>query len=265
MSFPRRLLRNASPGVGRAPRGRRRAVPSWLTSLAMAAGTPPRDCRAFRLRSLARRGPQRSRALASRFPAIPGTPPVWNTGGIILWQAGHFTDRRRQDVLVTIRRSMMHSEETLLLSGRDGRELCGAIAEISQRGVGGTPFAIADFDGEGLDDAASLHPSILYVLKGTTGRDLSPRTRRGPKCRQAGLWGPPVAGHFFNDTRPAIFGGRSMTGVVRADGSLAWWDALDRSAGLGQRSAISTATGGSKPSASATRMACVATTRRPAT
>jgi hypothetical protein len=32
-------------------------------------------------------------------------------GGIILWQAGHLTGRRTQDVLVTIRRSMMHSEK----------------------------------------------------------------------------------------------------------------------------------------------------------
>ena len=165
-------------------------------------------------------------------PTIPGTPPVWNTGGIILWQVGHFTDRRRQDVLVTIRRSMMHSEETLLLSGRDGRELWRRDRQISQRGVGGTPFAIADFDGDGLDDAASLHPSILYVLKGSTGRDLLAKDASWPEVPAKPVyWGLPIAGRFFNDARPAIFfGGRSMTGVVRADGSLAWWDALDHSA-----------------------------------
>jgi len=106
------------------------------------------------------------------FERVPGTPPVWNMGGIILWQAGHFTDRRRQDVLVTIRRSMMHSEETLLLSGRDGHELWRRNRQISQRGVGGTPFALADFDGDGLEDAVSLNPSILYILKGANGRDI---------------------------------------------------------------------------------------------
>jgi outer membrane protein assembly factor BamB len=165
------------------------------------------------------------------FPGIPGTPPVWNTGGIILWQTGHFTDPPRQDVLVTIRRSMMHSEETALLSGRDGRELWHRNRQISQRGVGGTPFAIADYDGDGLDDLASLHPSILYLLKGNTGADLIAKDATWKQApAQPVYWGQPIAGDFLQTGRPSIFfGGRSMTGLVRADGSLVWWDALDHS------------------------------------
>jgi hypothetical protein len=165
------------------------------------------------------------------FPDIPGTTPVWNTGGIILWQTVHFTDQRLQDVLVTLRRSMMHSEETALLSGRDGRELWRRNRQISQRGVGGTPFALADYDGDGLDDIASLHPSILYLLKGSTGVDLLAKDATWKEVPAKPVyWGQPIAGDFLGTGRPSLFfGGRSMTGLVRADGSLVWWDALDHS------------------------------------
>jgi hypothetical protein len=154
---------------------------------------------------------------------------VWNTGGIILWQTGHFTDARRRDVLVTIRRSMMHSEETVLLSGRDGGEVWRRKRQISERGVGGTPFALGDYDGDGLDDAASLHPSILYLLKGGTGADLLAKDATWKEVpAQPVYWGQPIAGDFLGTGRPVLFfGGRSMTGLVRADGSLVWWDALD--------------------------------------
>jgi hypothetical protein len=165
------------------------------------------------------------------FTSIPGSAPVWNTGGIILWQTGHFTHRQRQDVLVTIRRSMMHSEETVLLSGRDGRELWRRNRQISQRGVGGTPFALADYDGDGLDDLASLHPSILYLLKGSTGGDLLAKDATWKEVPAKPVyWGQPIAGDFLGTGRSALFfGGRSMTGLVRTDGSLVWWDALDHS------------------------------------
>lgn len=189
------------------------------------ATSAPSGCARFTARELA--GP----ALWHHdFPDLPGTAPIWNTGGIILWQTGHFTHARRQDVLVTLRRSMMHSEETLLLSGRDGREVWRRSREISQRGVGGTPFAVADFDGDGLDDAASLHPSILYVLNGATGRDLVAKDASWPGVpAQPVYWGLPFAGDFLGEGQAAIFfGGRSMTGVLRPDGSLVWWDALDQ-------------------------------------
>src|SRR6185503_15537825 len=85
------------------------------------------------------------------FANIPGSMPVWNVGGVVFWQTGYFTNARSQDVLVTYRRSMMHSEETLLLAGADGQEIWHRNRQISSRGVGGTPFAVADFDGDGLD------------------------------------------------------------------------------------------------------------------
>ena len=167
------------------------------------------------------------------FPAIPGTPPVWNTGGIILWQTGRFTTARGRDVAVTVRRSMMHSEETYVLAGKDGHEVWHRDREISNRGVGGTPFAIADFDGDGLDDIASLHPSILYILKGSTGKDiLAKDTTWDAVPAKPVYWGIPIAGDFEGTGKASLFFATeraSMTGLIRADGSLAWWDALDHS------------------------------------
>lgn len=174
------------------------------------------------------------------FSDLPGSGPVWNTGGVILWQAGHFTDRRRQDILVTVRRSLMHSEETLLLDGQDGQELWrrrrqiwnhAANGDRYSRAVGGTPFAIADYDGDGLEDAASLHPSIFYILRGSTGEDILAIEARWPEVPQDLVYfGQPVAGAWLGPKRSDVFfsgGNGSMTGVLRADGSLAWWDALN--------------------------------------
>lgn len=165
------------------------------------------------------------------FPEIPGGPPHWNTGGLILWQVGHFTDPLRLDVALTLRRSMMHSEETALISGTEGAVLWRRDRQISNRGVGGTPFAVADFDGDGLDDLVSLHPSILYVLKGSTGHDLIARDTLWDEVPAKPVyWGLPVAVKL--EGQPHIFfgtGRRSMTGLIRSDGTLVWWDALDHS------------------------------------
>ena len=170
------------------------------------------------------------------FRDIPGTVPVWNTGGLLLWQTGHFTSTATRDVLVTVRRSMMHSEETVLLSGEDGRELWRRRRQTlpsQNRGVGGTPFAIADFDGDGLDDIASLHPSLLYILRGTDGENILERdTTWADVPAKPVYWGIPIALSLDRGRPPFLFFSstrRSMTGLIRADGELAWWDALDES------------------------------------
>jgi outer membrane protein assembly factor BamB len=171
------------------------------------------------------------RLWSHEFAEIPGTAPVWNTGGIILWQAGHFTSLDKRDVLVTVRRSMMHSEETFLLSGQDGRELWRRNRQISQRGVGGTPFAVADFDGDELDDAALLHPSIFYILKGATGTDLLAKDATWePIPSKPVYWGRPVAVRLDPTAPASVFmAGTGMTALIERDGALRWWDALDKS------------------------------------
>lgn len=165
------------------------------------------------------------------FPSIPGDPPVWNIGALILWQVGHFTDKRTMDVLATYRRSLMHSEETVLLSGKDGRLIWRRDRQISQRGVGGDSFALADYDGDGLTDLALLNPSLFCLMQGSTGRDILAMDALWPKVPAKPVyWGQPVAIVSPGTDRASVFfGGKSMTGLVRADGDLVWWDALDRS------------------------------------
>jgi hypothetical protein len=99
--------------------------------------------------------------------------------------------------------------------------------------VGGTPFAIADYDGDGLDEIASLHPSVFYLLDGVTGENMLSMDAVWPQvpCKPV-YWGIPIAGPFEEPGRPALFFGTdraAMTGLVRADATLVWWDALDHS------------------------------------
>jgi outer membrane protein assembly factor BamB len=173
------------------------------------------------------------------FPEIPGSLPVWNVGGIVLWQAGHFTDPKRMDVLVTVRRSMMHSEETALLSGRNGHEVWRQQRQKNKtqnRGVGGTPFALADFDGDGLDDVASFYPSLHYELDGATGQQLLQRDTSWPTVNDKPVyWGQPVAMPDLPglDTKPYLFmAGRDLTALIDKSGELVWSD--ESAKGLGQ-------------------------------
>lgn len=165
------------------------------------------------------------------FPKISGSPPPANTGGVVLWQAGHFRDPKQQDILVTTQRSKMHSEETSLLSGKDGKLIWHREKQISKRAVGGNSFAVADYDGDGLDDLASLWPSILYFMKGTTGEDILAMDAKWKQVYDKQVYfGHAVAGNFMNDGKPALyFSGRLMTGVIKLDGTLVWFDALDKS------------------------------------
>lgn len=165
------------------------------------------------------------------FPLIAGTPPPQNTGGVILWQAGHFTDPVRQDVMVTTQRSKGGSEETFLLSGVDGHVIWHRHKQISKRGVGGNSFGILDYDGDGLDDICSLWPSIIYFMKGSTGEDFFAMDTRWKQVYAKQVYfGQAVVGNFLNDGKPALyFSGRLMTGVIRKDATLVWFDALDKS------------------------------------
>jgi hypothetical protein len=166
------------------------------------------------------------------FPQIAGSPPPANTGGIVLWQVGHFRDKKKLDVLVTTQRSKMHSEESYLLSGTDGKLIWRREYQIMERAIGGTSFAIADYDGDGLDDIASLWPSILYILKGTTGEDIVAIDAYWKQVYDKSVYfGQAVAGDFLNEGKPSFFfSGRLMTGVITTDGQLKWFDALDKSA-----------------------------------
>ncbi len=158
------------------------------------------------------------------FPSIPADPPPWNVGGLILWQAGNFTDTSRMDVFATIRRSMMHSEETILLSGRDCQPIWHRKRQIQERGVGGTPFVLADCNDDGLEDVISLHPNVYYILDGPTGKNIL--------ASIVHYWGLPIAGDFLNNGTSSIFFGTersTLTAVLKTDSNTVWSDAWDKS------------------------------------
>jgi hypothetical protein len=173
------------------------------------------------------------------FHNIPGTRPVQHFGGILHWQAGHTTNPQTWDVLVTVRRSAAHSEEAVLLSGRDGRELWRRdrqVTELHSRAVGGQPFAIADFNQDGLDEIVSLHPSVVLMMRGSTGESILSRSAVWDEVSAKPVyWGTPIAGDFEGSGETSIFFGTwrgfmgSMTALLRADATLVWWDALDTS------------------------------------
>jgi hypothetical protein len=173
------------------------------------------------------------------FKHIPGTAPVWNSGGVIIWKTGNFTAKDHQDVLVTVRRNVMHSDETYLLSGKDGRILWGRTGEkLHGRGTGGMVFAVADYDKDGYDEAALLYPDILYILDGRTGQDKILETvgklRKFPDPNVEGYWGSAIAAKFLNNEDYFIFfytGNETLTGLIKPDfkdrnGEFVWFDAF---------------------------------------
>ena len=159
-------------------------------------------------------------------PRVRAGPPRWNTGGLILWQVGHFTDKNRMDVLLTVRRSLMGSEETMLLSGKDGSQLWRR-DRVHNRSLGGIPFALADCNGDGLDDVIGLNPNVFHFLQGSTGEDLL--------VDEICYWGVAVAGDFLNNGTTTTFFGTTRgaaTGVLTtndAGGVWVWCEEFDTS------------------------------------
>ena len=109
-----------------------------------------------------------------------GRAPVWNECGTTIWSVGHFLNQERLDVLISNRRSIMHSDETSVVDIRQSRLVWHRdILEVKTpwtdtrwphtRGYGGGPVAIADFDGDGLDDIVLCYPAEYSVVKGNTG------------------------------------------------------------------------------------------------
>lgn len=174
------------------------------------------------------------------FPRIRGVRLLEDSDGmsdLILWQVGHFTSPDHQDVAATIRRSIHGTEETHLLSGLDGSLIWqrDQMAMTNRRdkmtpakwvtGVGGIPFTIADYDGDGLDELNGMYAFVFYILEGDTGETRVMVNGGGPQLdggpAQPFIYGAAVAGDFEHRGQPELLQPR---GLVRPEGVMAWMD-----------------------------------------
>jgi outer membrane protein assembly factor BamB len=114
-----------------------------------------------------------SRFWQTRFDQTPGGVPVGNVGALTFWWPGVFRAKGQTDLFVNRRRGFMGSDVGQLLDGRTGRPLWrqekAIIAGQFSWGYAGIPPAIADLDGNGLDELISLYPVCFWVADGRTG------------------------------------------------------------------------------------------------
>ena len=119
------------------------------------------------------------------FPQF-GAYSGFSEGITTFWGVGNFLDPNRLDIMVSNRRSIMHSDETLILNSealevewhRDILHLTPPYhvrEELKDRprGCGGWLTAQGDFDDDGLDNIVIPWPSEYWVLNGKTGDQLA--------------------------------------------------------------------------------------------
>jgi len=162
------------------------------------------------------------------FDRFAGAPPTWNVGGLTLWCAGRFTGRAGDDVMVSLRRSTMHSDETYLLDGRTGRIVWerteGGTAGNDARGCGGAWVAVYDHDGDGSGDALSMYPDVVYVIDGATGVVPLDLWTYKAIFEKATYYAVPVVADFLGDgSRQMLYGASAYQfALLRMDGSVIW-------------------------------------------
>ncbi len=136
------------------------------------------------------------------FPHVPGEERAF-----VVIHAGHLTDKRRADVVVTVQPGHLHSEMTYALDGRTGKEVWrrseGGMAGGTRRACGGNWFVLDDWDGDGLDDILCLFPDVIYVMQGSTGAILLDRWTPQVFGAQS-LYASPVMADFLGNGRKQI-------------------------------------------------------------
>ena len=106
------------------------------------------------------------------FVNFNGRAPTWNECGTTIWAVGHFLSPNRLDVMVSNRRSIMHSDETVLINTETGEVVWHKdLLQMPNhtRGYGGGRCAIFDMDNDGLDDIILGYPAEYSVVDGATG------------------------------------------------------------------------------------------------
>lgn len=157
------------------------------------------------------------------FERFAAGPSVWNTSGILTWTTGRFRERDKIDVVVTLRRSVMHTDETYLLDGKTGAVVWHQ-DDAEKRGWGGKPFAIGDCNADGLDEIVCQYPDIHFVADGRSGKLL--RFATWPHSRLGGwsAYGYPILVRPHASNAPAVLTGncRYTVALWSLPGKLIW-------------------------------------------
>ncbi|MFH1742513.1 MAG: VCBS repeat-containing protein [bacterium] len=159
---------------------------------------------------------------------FPGPLEPWNFGTLTYLAAGEFTGTDHDDLLVFARRSTMHSDEGFLLDGAKGNLVWHrdhAFDGTVTWGFGGTPVAVFDHDGDGVEDIYSLYPVNYTVVKGQDGTQIIGRSAAGDDIFP-GIWAAyctPVSFDFNHDNTPELLWcSNYVLGVTNLEGSTLW-------------------------------------------
>ena len=104
------------------------------------------------------------------FTRFPGSGPIWNTGGMLFWTAGRFTDSRSTGIFVSLRRGAMHTEESCVVDATTGREVWWQ-GDLIQRGCVDAPVALLA-GSDGCHDIVGQYPDIHFRLSGADGKPI---------------------------------------------------------------------------------------------
>ncbi len=162
------------------------------------------------------------------FERTPGDTPEWNRGALTYWWAGQFRDAERVDLFVNTRRGLMHSDVGHVLDGRDGSAVWtqekASVPGVIHWGYAGTPPAIADVTGDGLDELISLYPVCYWVADGRTGEirtamDLA----RKDKLPAWAAYGEPMVYDFDGDGQlEVLLDSVYILALLELDGTPVW-------------------------------------------
>jgi len=155
------------------------------------------------------------------WPGIPGGHPIWNQPGLWFWQAAHFLDTARQDILLQFREGTVHGR---LIDSRDGREVWRQTHTGSTEFFGGALVRPYLNEETGLDDIMAPN-ALFHTYEGATGRPIVSREvgELFGDRRQWGTFVTPLIGDFIGDgSRQVLFCNWEGLVLMTMEGEIIW-------------------------------------------